>query len=57
MRQAQAVDHLREDLSALGVGVGLFHLRPQFVVDRLPIEAAELGIIVLISNGPPDVLE
>src|SRR5690242_5779335 len=57
MRLAQASHHLTHRLAGLLHGGGALDLRPQFVVNRRPVDAAEAGIPVLIANGGPDQFE
>ena len=57
MRLVQAAEHLIQNGARCVHAVGRFDLRPELVVDRLPIQAAGIGLPVLVANGGPHVLE
>src|SRR5580704_7920930 len=57
MALVQAAEHLIQDLARSVHAVGGFHLWPELVVDRLPVQAAGLGLPVLVADRGPHVLE
>ena len=57
MRLVQTPEHLIHDSAHRVQAIGGFDLRPEFVVDRLPIQAARLGLPMLVADRRPDVFE
>ncbi len=57
MRLMQASEHLVHHCAHGVQAVGGFDLRLEFVVNRLPIQAARLGLPMLVADCRPDVLE
>src|ERR1019366_8867488 len=57
VRLLQPSQHVVEDFANLIRGLGGFHLGAQFVVHRLPVQAAELGIPVFVANRGPYLFE
>ena len=57
MRLMQTAEHLVQH-AARGVhAIGRFDLGPELVVDGLPVQAARLGLPMLVADGGPHVLE
>ena len=53
----QAPDHFLHNSARLIMARGFLHPGPVFVVDGLPVQAAGLGLPVLVAHGGPDFLE
>ncbi len=57
MALVQAAEHLIQHLARGVHAVGRFHLRPELVVDRLPVQTARLSLPVLVADGGPHIFE
>ncbi len=57
MRLVQAAEHLVQNIARGVHAIGGFYLRPELVMDGLPIQAARLGLPVLIADGGPHIFE
>ena len=56
-RLVQAAEHLVQYIARSVHAVGSFDLRPELVVDRLPVQTARLGLPVLVADRGPHILE